>query len=165
MADPTVGDLVRVDAAPEYLLVDVTTGETLEPSVENAAIVLEAAREMKNRIQGVIRDAEAYLADRSRELGTKTFHHSDDLGQFDVVLTGGTSVSYDPVALREALEAADCPEGRINEVVVRTYTDRVDGRILRQLIAANPNYKAAAELAEIREEKPLRASVKRGARL
>jgi hypothetical protein len=149
--------LIHVEDEPREL-VNLATGEMLPATVENAAVVLEAAREMKDRIGVVIRDAEAYLAEQSRLQGTKTFHASG----FKVEGKGGESVSYDPEALAEALRAADCPEERIAEVVVATVSYSVNRSVLRQLVAANPDYKAAAELAEQRTETPLRFSVKRG---
>lgn len=156
-ADVTASDLVHVE--PERELVNVVTGERLPATVENAAAVLDAAREMKNRIQGVIRDTEDFLATESRTAGTKTFH----VPGFKVELSGGPSVSYDVDRLREALQEADCPEERIDEVIVATVTYSVNRSVLRQMTGANPDYKAAAELAEIHDETPLRASVKRGA--
>lgn len=156
MSEPVrAADLIHVEDEPRELL-DVATGQLLPATVENAAIVLEAARAMKDRIQMVIRDAEAYLAEASREQGTKTFH----VPGFKIELSGGESVSYDPEALAEALRVAGCPEERIAEVVVATVSYKVNRSVLRQLAGANPDYKAAAELAEVREEKPLRASVK-----
>lgn len=156
MADPvTAADLVHVEDEPREL-VNVLTGERLPASAENAALVIDAAREMKGRLQDVIRDAEDFLADESRRQGTKTFH----VPGFTVSLSGGDSVSYDPEKLAEALRAADCPEERIDAVVVQTISYSVNRSVLRQLVQANPDYKAAAELAEIRETKPLRASVK-----
>jgi hypothetical protein len=143
-------------AAPAQLL-DVQSGELLPATTENAARVLTAAREMKDRVQGVIRDTTAWLAEEARREGKKTFH----VGGGKIELSGGTSISYDPEKLREALMAADCPEKRINDVIVETVTYTVNRNELRQLVGANPDYKAAAELAEIREEKAFSASVKR----
>jgi hypothetical protein len=137
-------------------LVDVRTGEFLPATLENAAHVLLVAREMKSKITDVIRDTEAFLANESRTQGTKTFH--TDFGK--VELKGGESVEYDPHDLEQALREAGCPEPRIRAVVVESVSYSVDRRILRQLVAANPEYAAAAERASRRVESRLTASVK-----
>lgn len=147
--------LPAVQDAPRELL-NVATGEFLPATAESAAAVLVAAREMKTKIGTVIRDAEAWLAEESRRQGTKTFH----TGGGKISLTGGISTSYDPEVLGEALRAAGCPEERINEVIVQEVTFKVNQTVLRQLSAANPDYRAAAEKAKIESETPIRASVK-----
>lgn len=147
--------LPAVQEAPRELL-NVETGEVLPATTENAAAVLVAAREMKNRLGGVIRDAEAFLADESRRLGTKTFH----TGGGKVSLSGGMTTSYDPEVLGEALRAAGCPEERISEAIVEEVTYKVNQTVLRQLASANPAYRAAAEKAKIESVTPIRASVK-----
>lgn len=155
MTDETTPTVPAVPDPPREL-VDVRTGQFLPATPENAAHVILVAREMKQRITEVVRDAEAYLADLSRVQGTKTFH--TDFGKIE--LAGGESVQYDPYALAVALRAAGCPEQRIEEVVVATVSHSVDRRVLRQLVAANPDYAAAAESASQKVETPLRASVK-----
>lgn len=135
---------------------NVETGERLPATTENAAAVLTAARAMKAKLGDVIRDAEAYLASESKRMGTKTFQ----TGWGKISLTGGISTSYDPEVLMEALREAGCPEERINEVVETTVAYKVDQRILKQLTAANPAYRDAADRAKIESETPLRASVK-----
>jgi hypothetical protein len=137
-------------------LVNVETGEALAPTVENVPAVLEAARAMKERLQGVIEAATAVVLEASRVHGTKTFH----TGDADVVLSGGPAVEYDPEALADCLREAGCPEDRINEVVKAEISYKVDRSVLRQLVGANPDYRAAAELASREIEKPYRASVK-----
>ncbi len=144
------------DLAVVTELLDVETGELLEPSVPNAARVLAAARLMKSRINDVIADATAYLTAEAAHQGTKTFHY--DRGT--VALNGGPTVDYDPTDLMEALRLAGCPEERIGEAVVATISYKVNRSVLRQLAGANPDYKAAIALAEREVEKPLYASLK-----
>jgi hypothetical protein len=137
-------------------LVNVETGERLPATVENAATVLEAARTMKERLNDVIHDATLWLVSLSAERGTQTFH----AGDVTLSLSGGSGVDYDATLLVEALLAADCPEDRINEAVVTTFSYKVNRSVLKQLAAANPDYAAAIELAEMAVERPYRASVK-----
>lgn len=137
-------------------LLDVETGEVLPANVENAATVLQAARNMKGRIQDVIAEATAFLVGEAAHRGTKTFN-----GAYGTVsLTGGTSVEYDAVDLMEALRIAGCPEDRIADAVTTEISYKVNRAVLRQLVAANPDYRAAVELAERSVEKPYRASIR-----
>lgn len=145
-----------VEPATSRELVNVRTGERLPATVENAAAVIEAARAMKDRVQSVIADATDYLRGESVRLGVKTLR----AGGYEIALSGGASTEIDPVALREALSAADCPEERIDAAIVAEVTYKVNRSVLRQLAGANPDYAAAIELATRAVEKPYRASVK-----
>ncbi len=137
-------------------LVNVETGERLPATVANAAAVLQAARSMKERINDVVASATLYLVSESARRGTKTLN----VGDVSVVLTGGAGVAYDAEDLMEALRVAGCPEDRIEQAVVATVSHKVNRAVLRQLAAANPDYQAAIELAEVPVETPWRASVK-----
>lgn len=136
-------------------LLDVQTGEVLTATIDNAAQVLAAARAQKNLINQIIREATGYLAELAEHRGTKTLHGERET----IAVSGGTGTMIDPVALREALEAADCPQDRIDAAIVQTVSEKVDGRVIRQLRAANPNYAAAIDLATVEVEKAFSASV------
>lgn len=137
-------------------LLDVRTGELLEPTVDNAARVIHSARALKNQATEIVNEATAYLVEESTRQGTKTLHGEDET----VTLTGGLSVDYDAVELIEGLTEVGCPSNRIDQAVVQVVTYKVDRSVLRQLSAANPDYRTAIELAEVQVEKPHRASVK-----
>lgn len=144
-------------ARPELTgLLDVTTGELLPATIANAARVIASARAMKQHIQQVIAEATAYLAAESELQGTKTLHGGDET----VELKGGRIIEYDAVDLMDALRLAGCPENRIEQAVVATITYKVDRSILRQLAAANDDYKAAIELAASEVDRPYQATVK-----
>ena len=137
-------------------LLNVTTGELLEPTLQNAGVVLEQARAMKQIVNDIVAEATAYVASEAARRGTKTLRDGDT----EISLSGGTSVDYDAQDLMEALRAADCPEDRIEAAVVAHITYKVDRSVLRQLAGANPDYKAAIDLAAHETEKPYRAAVK-----
>jgi hypothetical protein len=142
---------------PKFVgLLDVTTGELLTPSVDNAARVLNAARAMKANVNEIVSEATAYLVSLSEHQGTKTLHGENET----VTVSGGPGIDYDPLDLREALEAAGCPQDRIEAAVKTEITYKVDRAVLRQLAAANEDYRAAIQLAELEVEKPYRASLK-----
>jgi hypothetical protein len=134
---------------------DVQTGELLEPTVANAAHALKAARDMKVRINYLVDEATRYLVAESARVGSKTLHAGDET----ITLSGGVMQEYDAHDLMEALRTADCPEERIEEAVVAVITYKVNRSVLRQLAAANPDYKAAIELAVRDVERPWRAKV------
>lgn len=132
------------ELAERHELVDVRTGEVLPATIDNAHRVLTIIREVSAQMRLVRNAATDFIAEESKRQGTKTLHSPAG----DVVLTGGPTIDYDPEALMDALRAADCPENRIEECVVATITYKVNRSILNQLVKANPDYKAAAELAE-----------------
>ena len=154
--DVSQADPVIEPAAPTGNLLDVRTGELLEPTTQNAIRALVAARDMKQRINDVVYDATQWLVEESARLGTKTLHDEQET----VTLTGGKSVDYDPAELRDALTVVGCPASRIDDAVKVEVTYKVDRRVLRQLAAANPEYKRAIEAAEIEVGRPYRATVK-----
>lgn len=146
-----------IERVAEAGLLNVETGELLPATIENAGAALTAARTMKERADDIIREITAWLRDESARQGTKTFRAGDRI----VTVKGGPTIDYDVDDLREALRAADCPEERIDaaikEEIVTNY--KIDRAVLRQLAAANPDYKAAIELAQREVEKSYSASV------
>lgn len=136
-------------------LLDVRTGELLEPTVSNAARVLNAARAMDAQIRELKREATAWLVEESARRGTKTLHEENET----VTLTGGTSVEYDAADLIALLTDAGCPPDRINAAVTTEITYKVNRSVLNQLASANKDYAAAIRLCETEVEKPYRASV------
>lgn len=142
-------------AVPEVLL-DVMTGEVLPATTENAHQALVAIREREQQLREVKAAVTAFMLEQSRVQGTKTFHAAGG----DVVLSGGSAIEYDAEALADCLREAGCPEERIDEAVVATVSYAVNRSVLRQLVSANPDYKAAAELAEREVVKPWRATAK-----
>lgn len=144
------------DVAQYTGLMDVRTGELLEPTIGNAARCFHAARAMKAQVNEIIIELTNYVVAVSERQGTKTLHADGET----VTVSGGITVEYDPLDLRDALEAAECPADRIDAAIKTEVTYKVDRAVLRQLAAANPDYRAAIELAEREVEKPYRASVK-----
>ncbi len=137
-------------------LLDVQTGELLPATVGNAARVIQAARVMKANVNEIVNEATAFLVRQSEQQGTKTLHGDKET----VTVSGGPGIDYQPQDLIDALREAGCPESRIGQAVVQEVSYKVDRAVLRQLASANPDYKAAIELAELEVEKPYRASVK-----
>ncbi len=140
--------------APTELL-DVQTGEVLPATPDNAIQVLAAAREMRARMVGLIKDCEAVLLDESRRQGTKTLHFEGATA----TVTGGSDLEWALGTLLELLEIG-LPEDRYADLVVETITYKVDARVANQLEKANPEYAAVIERARTRVERPFRVSVK-----
>lgn len=139
---------------------NIQTGELLPATPANAAQVLLACRAMKEHVNDLVNEATAFLVSEAERLGTKTIHAGDHV----ITLNGGTSEEYDPHDLSQLLRECDCPEDRIEQAVVAEVTYKVNRSVLRQLAAANPNYRAAVELARREVEKPYRATVKTAGR-
>lgn len=154
-ADPHL--LETVEPSADLVLVNPTTGEALAPTVANAEAVIAIAREAKRRLDRFIAEAAEVVAAVSAERGTKTF----DLGDGrKLTLSGGPGTTIDPVALREALAAADCPSDRIDAAIKQVVEEKVDRSVTRSLAGANPDYAAAIELATTPVVKPWSVSIK-----
>ena len=135
-------------------LVDVSTGELLEATPDNAHRVLQAARDLEQRIREVKAAVTDWVLAESQRQGTKTLHSAGG----DLVLSGGPAVDYDPSDLAQLLRDAGCPEDRVDAVVVPEITYKVNRSVLRQLVAANADYGAAADSARREVVKPYRVS-------
>ena len=144
-------DLVQITE-----LLDVQTGEILPATTTNAARVITAARDMRTRINDVVAQATAWLAEESARQGTKTLH----AGSSSVVLSGGPTDEYDPLELMNYLRNAGLPEQRVDDAVTTIIDYKVNRSVLRQLAAANPEYADAIEQAKRTVEKPMRATIK-----
>ncbi len=137
-------------------LLDVRTGELLEPTLPNIARVIESARAMKANVNEIVAEATRAAVEISELRGTKTLHGDGET----ITVSGGAGMDYDPSDLIDALLEAGCPQDRIDAAVVAQVTYKVDRSVLRQLAGANENYAAAIELAEREVERPYRVSVK-----
>jgi hypothetical protein len=137
-------------------LLNVETGELLPATIDNAVAALIAARNMKERVNEIVSETTAFLVSESTRLGTKTL----PAGSTTVSLSGGVSDEYDAHDLMQLLRESGCPEDRIEQAVTTEISYKVNRAVLRQLAAANPDYKAAIELARREVERPYRASVR-----
>lgn len=137
-------------------LLNVETGELLEPTIDNAAAALIAARNMREKIHDITAEITAYAVELAEERGTKTLHGEAET----LTLSGGVTDEYDAQVLEDLLRTAACPEDRIRAAITEEITYKVNKSVLKQLAGANPNYKAAIELSRREVEKPYRASVK-----
>ncbi len=144
------------ELVPITELLDVQTGEILPATTTNAARVITAARDMRTRINDVVAQATAWLAEESARQGTKTLH----AGSSSVVLSGGPTDEYDPLELMNYLRNAGLPEQRVDDAVTTIIDYKVNRSVLRQLAAANPEYADAIEQAKRTVEKPMRATIK-----
>jgi hypothetical protein len=140
---------------PETGLINVETGELLPATVENAAAVLIAARNVKQHVNDVVAETTAYLVAEAERQGTRTLHGDQET----VVVAGGPGTEVDAHDLAELLREAGCPEQRIEAAITTEISYKVNRSVLRQLVV-NPDYAAAVELATRPVQKPWRASVK-----
>lgn len=136
-------------------LVNVQTGEVLEATPENAAEQLLKARELRNRLMGLVHDCEAVLLDESRKQGTKTLH----LPAGTATISGGAAVVWDVEKLRE-LHNHHLPPERWDDLVTMIVTYKVNAAVAKQLEAANPEYARIVGEARGWEDKPWRVSIR-----
>lgn len=136
-------------------LLDVRTGELVEATPAKAAELLVAAREMRGRLMGLVKDCEAVLLDESRKQGTKTLPFPEGTA----TITGGQELLWNLDILLQ-LRDRGLPEDRYNELVVATVSYRVDARVAKQLESANPVYAEVIAMARSYESKPFRVSIK-----
>lgn len=126
--------------------------------VRECAQALDALRGFEEQIK----EAKAVLTDaileESRRLGAKTIY-VDGVGRVEV--RGGTQTLYDAQALEEALRELGCPEERIRDAIKEEVTYKVDGRVVKQLAAANEEYAAAVESAREEVERASYVQIKR----
>ena len=118
------------------------------------ADITEAKRQL-DEAQGLMLDI---LRLESLRQASKTLHLSAEL---TVELTGGKRLEWDDERLEEMLRAAGMPENRLAELIVETVSRRVDGRVARQVEAANPTYAAAIRACRTEKPAPWRASILR----
>ena len=141
---------------PDELL-DVRTGELLPATVENAAELLFAAREMRAKILTLVRDCESVLLADSRRLGTKTIHFAGEPQASPAARnSSGTWTSSPNCSTR----TSRCLARRWDELVITSVITRVDARVAAQLASANPVYASVIERAKSYADKPWRVSVK-----
>lgn len=139
---------------PDQLL-DVRTGEIVPATPSKAVELLYAAREMRAKMLGLVKDCEAVLLEESRRQGTKTLHLPEGTAE----ITGGSAPDWALGTLTELLDLG-LPQERYDELVVATTTYKVDARVAKQLEGANPEYAEVIGRARSYVEKPWRVTVK-----
>lgn len=144
------------EMAPRSELLDVLTGELLPATPENAHAILARLAEMEQTIRTAKSSITEWVIEESSRQGTKTF----DTPNGKLVLEGGPETVVEGHDLARLLREAGCPEARIKDVVTEEITYKVNRRVLNQLIAANPDYAAAAELTTSTVERGYRAKAK-----
>jgi hypothetical protein len=83
---------VSTDLTTYQGLLDVQTGELLEPTVGNAARCISAARAMKQHVNEIVNEATAYLVALSEHQGTKTLHGEGET----ITVTGAPAPTTTP---------------------------------------------------------------------
>jgi hypothetical protein len=144
------------EMAPRSELLDVLTGEVLPATPENAHAILAHIADMEQTIRTAKAAITDYVIEESVRQGTKTF----DIHGSKLVLEGGPTDVVEGHDLAMLLREAGCPEQRIKDVVTEEVTYKVNRRVLAQLIAANPDYRTAAELTTTTVERPWRVRAK-----
>lgn len=131
------------------LLIDIRTGEALEPTPENAAVLLYALKQHKRQAIEAIKLCEQILHAEARRQGTKTLHLPG--GQVEVRTP--TELVWN-LELLEELRTLGLPEERWNDLVRETVERKVDARIAKQIAASNEAYAKVIDAARQTHDKP-----------
>lgn len=133
-------------------------GELVDLDQPNqVAQALESVRDAKRALDEARFVLEGALVEEATRQGTKTLH----LNQLDAVISGGERTEYDAIKLQILLRELGLPENRIAAAVVETVTYKPDGRVLRQLAGANPEYADAIAACKTVIPVPWRVTIKR----
>jgi hypothetical protein len=150
-------ELVAAQVEEEPTLLLPYTGAIVdlrEPS--EVAQALADVRDLKKRLDELRALLEGVLRLEGQRLGTKTLH----VEGMDAVISGGPRAEYDAELLMSRLRAAGLPEERMGQAVVATVTYKPNAAVLRQLAAANPDYRRAIDASRTTVEAPYRVSLK-----
>ncbi|MDR7492245.1 MAG: hypothetical protein QN122_12450 [Armatimonadota bacterium] len=149
---------VMVEAADRLpAVLDLRTGELIDPrDLPRVVEVVEALRQLRAAAQEQIQLATDILRAEAERLGSKTLR----VGEWEVEIRGGQETEWDVEAL-QSLADLGLPEERLAALLRPTLVYRVDGRVARQLAAANPEYGAVIEAARRVVPKPLYLAIRR----
>lgn len=150
--------MTSLEPTPNRQIAVPLIGELVDLDQPNqVALALDAIRDAKRTLDEARQILEQELVDEARRQGTKTLH----LHKLDAVITGGHRTEYDAHKLQILLRELGLPETRIAEAVVEIISYKPDGRVLKQLAGANPDYAAAIDACRTTIEVPWRVSIKR----
>lgn len=123
--------------AEPRLLLPVTGELVLLTDPAQVAGALSSVRRIGQDLRGLRQLLEAVLRLEARRQGTKTLHLT---GGLTATVSGGTKPEWDVERLREGLEQAGLPPGRMAELIVETVSYDVKANVAKQLAAANDAY-------------------------
>jgi len=150
-------ELVAQHVSDEPTLLIPYTGAIVdlrEPA--EVAQALADVRDLKRRLDELRALLEGVLRLEAQRVGTKTLH----LEGIDAVVSGGPRAEYDAELLMSRLRACGLPEERVSQAVVATVTYKPNAAVLKQLAAANPDYRRAIDASRTTVEAPWYVTVK-----
>jgi hypothetical protein len=145
----------HVSEEPTLLLPYTGTIVDLREPAE-VAQALADVRDLKRRLDELRALLEGVLRLEAQRVGTKTLH----LEGMDAVVSGGPRAEYDAELLMSRLRACGLPEERVAQAVVQTVTYKPNAAVLRQLAAANQDYRRAIDASRTTVDAPYRVSLK-----
>lgn len=134
------------------------TGQIIDlANATEVALAYDDLQHMKSMIreaEGILKRA---LIDHSAEIGKPTF----EVGDRKVEVKRGTQTVFDALGLKQALEAAGCPDETVSEIVKETVEYKVVAVKAKQAAKTNAAYAAAVDANSGVEEKAPTVSVSR----
>lgn len=154
-------EVVSIEEPPEFLPAPIS-GEAIPirqivEKPEIGAEWLTTLRNTKSQIDLAIRAVSDALVLSSERYGTQTIPTSAG----KVKVTHGKEVEWDLAILRELLEAG-LPRARYESLVKSIVSYKVDGRVAKQISAANPKYAEIIGRAKREIEKRPSVSIEGG---
>jgi hypothetical protein len=150
-------ELVQAQVEEEPMLLLPFTGELVDlRDPGEVARALQSVRDFKHRLDELRELFTGLLRLESQRQGTKTLH----LEGSDAVVGGGPRPDYDAELLMSRLRAAGLPEARLAQAVVATVTYKPNALVLKQLAAANDDYRRAIDASRTTVEAPWYVTVK-----
>jgi hypothetical protein len=145
----------RVDEDPLFVVPHVGAVINLHEPAE-VAQALQDVRDLKRQLDDVRALLKGVLRLEAQRVGTKTLH----LDGIDAVVSGGPRAEYDAELLMSRLRGCGLPEERVARAVVATVTYKPNAAVLRQLAAANDDYRRAIDASRTVIDAPYYVSVK-----
>jgi hypothetical protein len=150
-------DLVARQVEEEPTLLLPFTGELVDLREPwEVARALQSVRDFKRRLDELRELLTGVLRLESQRQGTKTLH----LDGMDAIVGGGPRAEYDAELLMSRLRGCGLPEERIAQAVVATVTYKPNAAVLKQLAAANDDYRRAIDASRAVIDAPYYVSVK-----
>ena len=123
---------------------DPLTGKLI-PTADTLAVALtiSSLREHRRQVDDAIAAFSQAVIEESHRLGTRTLN----LGATTVEVTADSEIEWDVTELNKLL-AVGLPDDRYNQLVQTVVSDKIDGRVAKQLEGASGKYKAIIERAK-----------------
>ncbi len=151
---------VVVPESGERFLVDRDTGEQISlADTPRVVQILDNIRQYQHHLNSVVAHLEEAITEEMDRQGKFTLRYGH-LQAESSSRDAAVKYSYDTEVLRDGLREAGLPEERIEELILKTYTERVSRTDINRLRKAKAEYAEVVDRAESILPKRRRVDVK-----